>query len=181
MRPTKPRSPHRVRREDSQKNSATISALPRRVIPCSRASCSAMARSAHDSGACCGQTAPAAASAAVSPPLVSKITTQRAAGPPAQARGASKPRPTQPNPAFPCLSAHHEAAYLRRRSGWTFALRLSSSAGVCWKVEVERRFLFLWFEQSGSTISEFQIFYFQIYVNCYVCPSGMATVMSSVC
>jgi hypothetical protein len=57
-----------------------------------------------------GQTAPATASTAVSPPDVSKLTTKPAARPSAQARCASQPRPTQPGPAQPCLSAHLRAA-----------------------------------------------------------------------
>jgi hypothetical protein len=33
-------------------------------------------------------------------------------------------------------------------------IKLLSSAGVCWKVQVEGHLLFLWFEQSGSTVCQ---------------------------
>lgn len=57
------RSPALRPARDLQKNSATISALPRRVMPCSRESCSAMARPT-DAARAHSQTAAAAARSA---------------------------------------------------------------------------------------------------------------------
>lgn len=72
--------------EDLQKNSATISALPRKVMPCSRESCSAMARPTEDGTRFHPADSDARGFRSSSPPLVSKGTTQDAVAPFAQAR-----------------------------------------------------------------------------------------------
>lgn len=87
-------------REDLQKNSATISALPRRVIPCSRESCSAMARDTNKRTHLHSADSNHSGSHSTSPPSVSKVTTQHVVRSSAQARRAFKPRPTRRGPAL---------------------------------------------------------------------------------
>ena len=85
--------PSAPREEDLQQNSATISALPRKVMPCSRESCSAMARPTDDGTRFHPADSDARGFGSSSPPLVSKGTTRDALAPFAQARSASSPPP----------------------------------------------------------------------------------------
>ena len=88
--------PSASREENLQKNSATISALPRKVMPCSRESCSALARPTDDGTRFHPADSDARGFRSSSPPLVSKGTTQDAVAPFAQARSASRPLPSCP-------------------------------------------------------------------------------------
>lgn len=117
--------PSGLREENLQKNSATISALPRRVMPCSRESCSAMAGPTGEGVSFHPSESGSRDVHTNSPPLVSKVTTQRAVGPSAQARRASRRRPTRR--VLQVLCAPDRAGPSRRRSGWACSRRSWSS------------------------------------------------------
>lgn len=106
-----------LREKDLQKNSATISALPRRVMPCSRESCSAMARPTDEEMRFHAATSLTSDFQSSSPPPVSKVTTQDAVDSFAQAQRAFRPRPYTTGSGL--FSPSSRSCSSRLRSGWT--------------------------------------------------------------
>lgn len=108
-----PAGPHE---RDLQKNSATISALPRRVMPCSRVSCRAMAQALRGARVLAPGPLPTHRHGrrrrrSTCPPPVSKSNVGRRAR--AHARRAARPRPVSRSPA-------PRRARGRRRRRWAW-------------------------------------------------------------